>query len=283
MDKIETATRWMEDHAKDDSYGYDQTYRWGQKGDYDCSAAVITAWESAGVPVKTKGATYTGNMLPVFKKCGFRDVKNQVNRKTGAGLIRGDVLLNTGHHAAMYCGNGMEVEASINEKGKATGGTPGDQTGKEFLIRKYRNYPYTNILRYSEDNETGTVKSTISTVLRKGSTGDAVKTMQTMLIALGYSCGSTGADGSFGTNTYNALLQFQKDNSLIADGEYGSQSRTALTTAYNRSVKNADITKIAKEVIAGKWSNGDERVKRLKAAGYNPKTVQKKVNELLKG
>ena len=42
------------------------------------------------------------------------------------------------------------------------------------------------------------------------------------------------------------------------------------------------VTEIAKEVIAGKWGNGDERKKRLKAAGYDPAEVQKKVNELSK-
>ena len=41
------------------------------------------------------------------------------------------------------------------------------------------------------------------------------------------------------------------------------------------------IDEIAKEVIDGKWGNGDERVKKLKAAGYDPDAVQKKVNELL--
>ena len=44
---------------------------------------------------------------------------------------------------------GKEVEASINEKGlTAHGGKPGDQTGKEFLIRSYRNYPWNCVLRY---------------------------------------------------------------------------------------------------------------------------------------
>lgn len=38
---------------------------------------------------------------------------------------------------------------------------------------------------------------------------------------------------------------------------------------------------IAREVIAGKWGNGDERERRLEAAGYNYNTIQKKVNELL--
>lgn len=150
MTKIEKAVQQMEAWARDNSHGYDQIYRWGEKGDYDCSAAVIQAYENAGVPVKSNGATYTGNMLPVFKRCGFIDVTNKINLATGAGLVRGDVLLNTVHHTALYCGNGLEVEASINEKGTATGGKPGDQTGMEFLIRGYRNYPWTNVLRYQE-------------------------------------------------------------------------------------------------------------------------------------
>ena len=150
MTKTEKAIQWMENLAKDDSHGYDQTYRWGEKGDYDCSSATITAWEKAGVPVKSNGATYTGNMYSVFTKLGFKDVTSKVNLSTGAGLQRGDVLLNHVHHVAMYCGNGKEVEASINEYGGANGGKPGDQTGAEVLIRNYRNYPWDAVLRYPE-------------------------------------------------------------------------------------------------------------------------------------
>ncbi len=150
MTKTEKATQIMENWAKDDSHGYDQDYRWGEKGDYDCSSAVIQAWQNAGVPVKSGGATYTGDMKNVFLKNGFKDITASVNRGTGTGLKRGDVLLNEAHHVAMYCGNGKEVEASINEKGTAHGGKPGDQTGKEFLIRSYRNYPWNCVLRYKE-------------------------------------------------------------------------------------------------------------------------------------
>lgn len=152
MSKTEKATKQMESWAQDSSHGYDQDYRWGEKGDFDCSSAVIQAWQNAGVPVKTKGATYTGDMRTVFLSCGFKDVTSKVNRSTGSGLLRGDVLLNETHHVAMYCGNGKEVEASINEKGTAHGGQPGDQTGKEFLIRSYRNYPWDCVLRYSESS-----------------------------------------------------------------------------------------------------------------------------------
>ena len=146
MSKVEKAITWMVNSANDSRHGYDQRYRWGEKGDYDCSSAMITAWEYAGVPVKTNGATYTGNMYSVFKKCGFRDV-------TGSELKRGDVLLTPGKHTALYIGNGQIVNVSINEKGKTTGGKPGDQTGEEFCIRSYYNYPWKYVLRYEEAEE----------------------------------------------------------------------------------------------------------------------------------
>lgn len=42
------------------------------------------------------------------------------------------------------------------------------------------------------------------------------------------------------------------------------------------------VTTVAKEVLAGKWGNGDTRKKKLQAAGYNYAAVQKEVNRLLK-
>ena len=146
---VEGAAAQMEAWANDPNVGYDQTYRWGEKGDYDCSSAVISAYEKAGIPVKSQGgANATGNMVSAFKKTGFTDVTNQVDLNSGNGLMRGDVLWRSGH-TAMYAGNGKKVEASINEKGTARGGQPGDQTGKEFLISNYKNSRWKTVLRYS--------------------------------------------------------------------------------------------------------------------------------------
>ena len=153
MTKMEKAVQWMVQTANNPRHGYDQIHRWGERGDYDCSSAVITAWQTAGVPVKSAGATYTGNMYSAFKKCGFVDVTQSVNLKTGSGLKRGDVLLNRRSHTAMYIGSGQIVQASINEKGTATGGSPGDQTGTEFLVRPYYSYPWDYVLRYPETAE----------------------------------------------------------------------------------------------------------------------------------
>lgn len=43
-----------------------------------------------------------------------------------------------------------------------------------------------------------------------------------------------------------------------------------------------DITPIAKDVIKGKYGNGNERKTALESMGYNYKEIQAKVNELLK-
>ncbi len=41
------------------------------------------------------------------------------------------------------------------------------------------------------------------------------------------------------------------------------------------------VEEVAKEVIEGKWGNGEERKKKLRAAGYSYTAVQNKVNELM--
>lgn len=242
MTKTEKAIEWMENTANNNSHGYDQRYRWGEKGDYDCSSAVITAWQNAGVPVKTYGATYTGNMYNVFIRQGFKDVTKEITLSTGKGLKRGDVLLNVKHHTAMYCGNGKEVEASINENGKATGGKPGDQTGKEFWIRPYRNYPWNYVLRYPESKKSNyeIAKEVLS---GKWGNGDARKT----------ALKNAGYDYEAVQKEVNKLTKKQKSNETIA-----------------------------KEVIAGKWGNGNTRKANLEKAGYNYYTIQKIVNSMRK-
>jgi len=170
---LEKAITWMINTADDDRYGYDQAYRWGElspnkiyfptgagtRWDYDCSSAVITAWEKAGVKVKSAGATYTGNMYSIFINQGFQNVTSSITLSNGSGLKRGDVLLNAGSHTAMVVNNNATgsngvVHSSINELGTATGGNPGDQTTKEFCKRTYYNYPWTYVLRYPDPEVT---------------------------------------------------------------------------------------------------------------------------------
>lgn len=47
------------------------------------------------------------------------------------------------------------------------------------------------------------------------------------------------------------------------------------------ATKKKTVDQLAKEVIDGKWGNGEDRKKRLTAAGYDYNAVQKKVNEIM--
>ena len=58
--------------------------------------------------------------------------------------------------------------------------------------------------------------------LSKGMDGNDVKTLQAALIANGFSCGTAGADGDFGSATDAALRKFQSKYSLGADGIAGN-------------------------------------------------------------
>ena len=233
MDATELAVKQMEAWAADGSHGYDQQYRWGEYGDYDCSSAVISAWELAGIPVKSSGASYTGNMRGAFLRCGFKDVTSQVDLAGGGGLLRGDVLLNYENHCALYCGAGQEVEASINELGTVTGGQPGDQTGREFLVRPYRNYPWDCVLRYGGEGGTASARPRPSYeysvklgLLKEGMEDAQVKAVQILLAAKGYEPGQ--ADGIMGPLTVEAVKGFQRDAGLLDDGEVGGDTWSRL-------------------------------------------------------
>lgn len=41
------------------------------------------------------------------------------------------------------------------------------------------------------------------------------------------------------------------------------------------------VVSIALEVIAGKWGNGEERIKKLKSEGYDAEHIQRCVNDLM--
>lgn len=81
----------------------------------------------------------------------------------------------------------------------------------------------------TKTTSTASTAATISTTkgvpnmntIKKGSTGYQVKVAQMLLIGLGYSCGSSGADGDFGNNTQSAVKRYQAVKGLSADGVIG--------------------------------------------------------------
>ena len=231
MGVIENAVTCALEIAEDDSHGYDQSQRWGP--DYDCSSLVISAFKKAGVPLS---CTYTGSMRGDMLRCGFEDVTGSVDLPTGAGLERGDVLLNYIHHTALYIGGGQIVQASINEYGGTTGGQTGDQTGREIYTRSYYNYPWDCVLRYTGE-EPETAPDTEETVqyvtvelpvLQRGDVGETVRAMQILLRGRGFGVGWYGADGEFGAATENGLRAFQRVKKEEEDGGCGERTWSRL-------------------------------------------------------
>lgn len=117
---------------------------------------------------------------------------------------------------------------------------------------------------------------------------------------------------NFNQNQFDALVSFAYNigniKQLTANGTRTIAQISAKITAYNKSggkvlkglvkrrakekelfdtptsatVKKSNV-EIAKEVVAGKWGNGNARKTALTKAGYNYKTIQTLVNKLLKG
>lgn len=79
------------------------------------------------------------------------------------------------------------------------------------------------------------------------------------------------------TDVYSFYRPNWKNESTSSGTAAGVSKDTASKPAAKKSV---DV--IAREVIAGKWGAGDERKKKLTAAGYSYSAVQAKVNELMK-
>lgn len=60
----------------------------------------------------------------------------------------------------------------------------------------------------------------VTRLLKRGCKGDDVKEMQKRLIERGFSCGSSGTDGSFGPATEKAVKAFQKDQWPVTPSEW---------------------------------------------------------------
>ena len=224
-----SAYDWAASIAGNQKHGYSQLIRWGNP-DYDCSSLVISAYEQAGVPLKSKGATYTGNLRDVALACGFEDVTKKVNLNTGVGLKKGDILMyhrsgNIGH-TALASGDGRIVHARGQSYGSSA---PGDQ-GSEIAVTSYYRGSWTTVLRYTgvgevksgQNGKTATspakryAVTTTLPMIESGDVGKAVEVWQKIV--------GTTEDGEFGPKTKAATIAFQQRYSLEVDGVAGPQS-----------------------------------------------------------
>jgi len=133
---------WAETVCRVWNVGYDQSNRWDIRdgGETDCTALASWCCWKAGYTPQPPRDTYSGNIVGWLMSYGFYAVPLSERK-------RGDVLVAVGHHAAIYLGDGLLGQASIDENGGIAGGRAGDQTGGETNCRDYYSYPWTVCLR----------------------------------------------------------------------------------------------------------------------------------------
>lgn len=246
MSNIEKAVSFMIDIAKDDSHGYDQIHRTGGT-DYDCSSLVGTALNQAGFNVKKSSTTRT--LRAQLLACGFKTVS------VGGARKRGDIFLKEGHHVVMCTGANNIVHASINEKGKTTGGKPGDQTGKEICVRSFYNYKGGWDYHFRFSDAISTQPTT------KPST-----TPKNDLVALGqqhtinYTGHNIGVDGMYGPQTranivrcFQVAMNHDYGSRLKVDGACGKNTINALGKHY---VKHGETQEMVRAVQVALYCYG---------------------------
>lgn len=235
--------RWGTGTETVDIYGKKYTIK---SGDRDCSSAVISAFEAAGI--SCGGATYTGNM----RKC-MTGTGNFKWRPMSFIAQAGDVYLNEACHTAMCLSAEPDVlmQFSINEKGTATGGKQGDQKqvgeydekyGRgESHLKMYYSYPWNGILECI-NNE--------------------------IAFDIEYEVDSSGV---------KKIVTEEK----IVEKPQSQQENKTVTVTFKKVTPS-----IVYQVYQGKYGkgavDGSERFTKLTKAGYNAVEVQEKVNWVYK-
>ena len=137
------------------------------------------------------------------------------------------------------------------------------------IVGEYKNQP--------------SISTAYALVLKQGSRGTEVKTMQRKLKNWGYYTGSV--DGVFGKQTTAAVKYFQRKNGLVADGIVGSKTLKALgmstgTNSSNNGYSSNDVYLLAKlihaeargETYQGQVAVGAVVLNRVKSASF-PNTI----------
>lgn len=212
------------------------------------------AWDKDG-DIDTRASSYGSNSQPdhgaktTLNKCKVKGDISTIPEIPGLA-----VWTKTGGHIGVYVGGGYVVEA----RGFSYGVQRNKLSSRAFTT--WGLYPYTEYTpeqvalaeaaangsktpvaapetendkipsqsggEAAKGNSGGETVMVELNTLRKGSSGNQVKTIQRLLTAVGCVCGNV--DGKFGSRTLIAVKEFQKAKGLTVDGIVGKNTWSAL-------------------------------------------------------
>ena len=213
------------------------------------------------------------------------------------------------------------AHASIDENKNIKNGQAGDQTGREVCIREWYNKPWKDVIRFTDPAMANKVADCMEMAAKNDLIGYDQNQRNTLLAKarkynydvskvkepcetdcsalVAVACMYAGIPESALTLQGNCAHTRNIRQMLKSTGEveiYSTIPYVAKTDKLKRGdillkegshvavvvkTDQKDIDTIAREVIAGKWGVGAERMQTLRAAGYNPQMVQARVNEML--
>ena len=183
--------------------------KWKGAKIFDCRGFTYACLLEVGIKLQGGGATSQYNYAKNWSERGLiKDMPNvvccvfQKNNDTGKMA-----------HTGLHIGDGKIIHCAVNVQN-------GDISNKAWTHYAIPNGLYDE----QEINNAGEVK--VMKKLKKGSRGEEVQQLQTILNALGYDCGL--ADGAFGDKTKAAVEMFQANEELVVDGIVGTNTWTIL-------------------------------------------------------
>lgn len=170
------------------------------------------------------------------------------------------------HKATGYYGN--ITKDAVMKFQKARGLLVDGIAGPETIGAINKEIKNTNPPKKVSNNSSRSLNRTTA-LLRVGSSGDDVKTLQTSLKELGYF--NAKVTGYYGTKTKEAVLKFQRAAKISVDGIAGPETLTAL----NKELEKSKV--VEKET---KKQTTNNTILRIGSSGKNVETLQAKLKEL---
>ena len=175
---------------------------------YDCRGFTYWVLQQVGVTISGGGCTSQWNTKTNWV---IRGPINEMPKDRVCCVFTGNDK--TKEHTGLYLGDGSTVECSA---------------GVQYFSTMKSKWKYYAIPAGLYEDTPTPQPTTDKPTLRKGDSGEYVQLLQTTLIQRGYSCGSYGADGKFGSATLEAVKKFQLDHGLNMDGIVGQETWKAL-------------------------------------------------------